>query len=155
MAIAPGEIAPEFSTKNQDGKTVTLSQFKGKPVLLYFYPKDDTPGCTKEACEFRDSYSELQSHGAVILGISKQDEASHRQFKAKYHLPFDLLVDGDGTIAQAYGVGTVPLLGFFKRQSVLIGPDGRVIRQYPSVDPAQHAHEVLEELKKLERRSGS
>src|SRR4051812_23472017 len=88
FALEPGQAAPEFSAKNQDGKTIKLSELKGKPVLMYFYPKDDTPGCTKEACSFRDEYAKFKQKGAVILGVSAQDEASHRKFREKYHLPF-------------------------------------------------------------------
>lgn len=145
-ALSTGQQAPDFELKNQDGKVVRLSDFKGKPVIVYFYPKDDTPGCTKEACQFRDEYAKFKQHGAVILGISRQDEKSHREFREKYHLPFDLLVDETGDVAKAYGVGKIPLFGFLHRESVLIGPDGKVVRFYGSVDPAKHAAQVLQDL---------
>ena len=146
MALTAGEAAPAFSAKNQDGKIVHLSDFKGRPVLIYFYPKDDTPGCTKEACSFRDEYSKFQALGAVVLGVSRQNEASHRAFKAKYHLPFDLLADNDGKLAQSFSIGAMPIVGLHKRQSVLIGSDGRVIRIYPDVDPGTHTATVIQDL---------
>jgi peroxiredoxin Q/BCP len=148
MAISPGEMAPEFALKNQNGAVIRLSEQRGKFVLIYFYPKDETPGCTKEACNFRDEYSKIKEMNAVVFGISKQDEKSHQKFIAKHKLPFDLLVDSDGAVAKAYGVGTMPLVGFHKRQSILIGPDGKVIRFYSDVDPATHVAEVLADIKK-------
>ncbi len=146
LALSAGALAPNFSTKNQDGKTVSLSDFAGKPILLYFYPKDETPGCTKEACQFRDQFAEFKKQGAVVLGLSRQDEESHKKFSAKYHLPFDLLVDKDGAIAKAYGVGKFPVVGLLKRQSVLISKDGHVIKFYEDVDPEKHPAEVLKDL---------
>jgi peroxiredoxin Q/BCP len=140
--IAPGTAIPEVSAPNQDGKVVKLSDFKGKPVLLYFYPKDDTPGCTKEACHLRDDYTRFQKAGAVVLGISKQDAASHKAFREKYHLPFDLLTD-DGSVAKAFGVETIPVVGYHQRQSILIGADGKVIKFFDNVDPEAHSAEVL------------
>lgn len=144
--LTAGDTAPDFAGKNQDGHVIRFSDFKGKPVLIYFYPKDDTPGCTKEACSFRDEYSKFQKLGAVILGVSTQDENSHKAFKAKHHLPFDLLADVDGSIAKAFGVGTMPIVGLVKRQSVLIGADGKVIRFYSDVSPGAHTDEVLKDL---------
>lgn len=146
FALSAGALAPNFSTKNQNGKIVSLSDFAGKPVLLYFYPKDETPGCTKEACQFRDQFAEFKKQGAVVLGLSRQDEKSHKKFTEKYHLPFDLLVDKDGAIAKAYGVGQIAVVGFLKRQSVLIGKDGHVIKFYEDVDPEKHPAEVLKDL---------
>jgi peroxiredoxin Q/BCP len=146
--IPAGEKAPEFALKNQNGQIVRLSEQRGKFVLIYFYPKDDTPGCTKEACNFRDEYSEIKKLNAVVFGISKQDEKSHQKFIAKHKLPFDLLVDSDGEVAKAYGVGTMPVIGFHKRQSVLIGPDGKVLHFYGDVDPAKHVSEVIADIKK-------
>src|ERR1700677_2182504 len=138
FALSVGALAPNFSTKNQDGKTVSLSDFAGKPVLLYFYPKDETPGCTKEACEFRDKYTEFKKRGAVVIGISVQDEKSHLEFKTKHHLPFDLVVDTDGSIAKSFGVGKYPAAGLLKRQSVLIGKNGNVLKFYEDVNPDTH-----------------
>ncbi len=146
--IAAGEKAPEFALKNQNGIVVRLSEQRGKFVLIYFYPKDDTPGCTKEACNFRDEYSEIKKLNAVVYGISRQDEKSHQKFIAKHKLPFDLLVDADGSVAEAYGVGTMPVVGFHKRQSILIGPDGKVVRFYGDVDPNKHVEEVLSDIRK-------
>jgi peroxiredoxin Q/BCP len=141
--LAPGSPAPDIAAKNQDGKTVKLSELKGKPVLVFFYPKDDTPGCTREASELRDDYAKYQALGVTVLGVSRQGALSHRAFREKYKLPFDLLVDEDGSIARAFGVGTFPVLGFAKRQSVLVGSDGRVVRFFRDVDPATHSAEVL------------
>ena len=149
LGLAPGSAVPDFSAPNQDGKTVKLSDFRGKPVLIYFYPKDDTPGCTKEACHFRDEYSQFQKLGAVILGISRQDAKSHQEFKKKHRIPFDLLVDEDGKVAESLGVKTMPIIGFHKRQSILIGPDGKVAKFYADVDPNKHTAEVLKDLAAL------
>lgn len=148
MAISAGTPAPEFTAKNQDGKDVKLSDFKGKFVLLFFYPKDDTPGCTKEACSFRDSYADLKKLNTVVLGISRQDTDSHKKFIAKHKLPYDLLIDSDGSVAKAFGVGTMPIIGFHQRKSVLVGPDGKVVKFYESVDPEKHVPEVIEDVKK-------
>jgi peroxiredoxin Q/BCP len=143
VGLTQGQVAPDFSVKNQDGKAVSLADLKGKFVLLYFYPKDDTPGCTKEACSFRDGFHDLQKHGAVVFGVSKQDDESHRAFKAKHKLPFDLLVDTEGKLAASYGIGTMPVIGFYKRESVLIGPSGKVVKIYKDVSPEIHTHQVL------------
>jgi thioredoxin-dependent peroxiredoxin len=148
LAVAAGSQAPDFSGKNQDGKTIKLADFKGKFVLLYFYPKDDTPGCTKEACSFRDQFADLKKMNTAVVGVSRQDAASHQKFIAKHKLPFDLLVDENGEIAKAFGVGLMPIVGFHKRQSVLIGPDGKVVAFYESVDPSKHVAEVMADVKK-------
>ena len=147
MAVAAGAQAPHFSAKNQDGKEIHLTDLKGQFVLIYFYPKDDTPGCTKEACDFRDHYTEIKKLNTVVLGISRPDAESHKKFIAKHKLPFDLLVDTDGKIAESFGVGTMPIVGFHKRQSILIGPDGKVVHFYDSVDPKTHVDEVLKDIK--------
>ncbi|MBI3542478.1 MAG: peroxiredoxin [Deltaproteobacteria bacterium] len=147
MALKVGDPAPDFSAKNQDGKTIHLADFKGKqPVLLYFYPKDDTPGCTKEACSFRDRFAKFKELGAVVLGVSGQGAKSHQEFRAKHKLPFDLLVDSDGAINKAYDVGTMFVVGFYKRRSVLIGKDGKLLRYYEDVNPETHAAEVIKDL---------
>lgn len=140
--------APEFSGINQDGKAIHLSDFNGKFVLIFFYPKDDTPGCTKEACSFRDEYAKIKALNSVVLGVSRQDQRSHLEFKNKHKLPFDLLVDKDGTIAQAFGVGQMPVIGLTKRQSVLIGPDRKIIQFYSDVNPENHTREVLADIQK-------
>lgn len=142
-ALPLGGSVPDFTAPNQDGKPVTLSAFRGKPVLVYFYPKDDTPGCTKQACDLRDRHERFQRAGAVILGVSRQDAASHTAFRAKHRLPFDLLTDADGAIAKALGIETIPLLGVHKRQSLVVGPDGTLLAFFPDVDPGKHAEEVL------------
>ncbi len=141
--LEPGTAAPDVSAPNQDGKLVKLSDFKGSPVLLFFYPKDDTPGCTKEACALRDAYTKYQKQGIVILGVSKQDPASHKAFIEKHKLPFDLLADEDGSVAKAFDVKRVPLFGWFKRQSVLLDADHKVVKFFDDVDPNKHAEEVL------------
>ena len=148
MALAPGDPVPDFTAKNQDGKLIHLSDFHGKPVLIYFYPKDETPGCTQEACTIRDEFAKFRKQGAVVLGVSTQDEASHKEFKTRHKLPFDLLVDQDGKVAKALGVESIPGLGLHKRQSVLIGTDGKVIKVYKDVDPSRHASEVLKDFQK-------
>lgn len=145
-SLKPGDFVPDFSAKNQDGKTLRLSEFRGKPVLLYFYPKDDTPGCTQEACSLRDADAALKERGLVVLGISAQNEKSHQAFKKKHSLPFDLLVDSDHKISKLLGVKRIPLLGFHWRQSLLIDPEGKLIRFYRSVRPSHHTEQVLEDL---------
>jgi thioredoxin-dependent peroxiredoxin len=132
---------------NQNKEKVELSSFKGKLVLIYFYPKDDTPGCTAEACEFRNHYKEFQQKGVTILGVSRQDAESHQKFRKKYHLPFDLLSDQDGKFAKSLGVETMPVIGFHQRQSLLIGRDGKVIKFYSKVDPKTHSQEILKEIR--------
>jgi thioredoxin-dependent peroxiredoxin len=149
MSLAPGDPAPDFSASNQDGKSIRLSELRGHPVLLYFYPKDDTPGCTKEACGFRDGFEEFRKLGAIVFGVSSQDEKSHQAFRSKYALPFDLLVDSRGELSRSFEVGSIPLLGLFKRQSVLIDAQGRIARVYPDVDPAAHPSEVLVDLRRI------
>lgn len=149
LGLKPGDVVPDFKAKNQNGVEVQLSHYKGKPVLLYFYPKDDTPGCTKEACQFRDKYSDFKKLGVVIFGISKQDEKSHQKFIKKHRIPFDLLIDSDGSIAESLGVETMPIVGFHKRQSILIGPDGKMAKFYDSVDPDKTADEVMKDLKEM------
>jgi peroxiredoxin Q/BCP len=144
LGVLPvGAVVPDFSAPNQDGKVISLGQLRGQPVLIYFYPKDDTPGCTKQACELRDRYERFRKAGVAILGVSRQDSASHRAFKAKHRLPFDLLTDGDGSIARALGVETIPLFGLHKRQSLVVAADGRLLGFLSDVDPSRHADDVL------------
>jgi peroxiredoxin Q/BCP len=151
MAIEEGAKAPAFSMKDQDGKTVKLADFKGKQVVLYFYPKDNTSGCTAEACSFRDHYAQLKKKGAVVLGVSKDDEKSHTKFAQKYQLPFPLLVDLDHKVAEAYGAwGEKSLYGrkFLGtiRSTFLIGADGKLKKAWPKVKVAGHTEQVLEAL---------
>ena len=141
--------APQFEAEDQDGRQVNLRDLKGKWVVLYFYPKDDTPGCTKEACNLRDNYSEIQKRGAVVLGVSGDTAASHRKFIDKYELPFQLLVDDENnSIARAYGAyGTKNLYGKtydgVLRSTFVIAPDGRIAHVWPKVKPDDHGEEVV------------
>ncbi|HET9449928.1 MAG TPA: thioredoxin-dependent thiol peroxidase, partial [Aggregicoccus sp.] len=143
-----GDAAPSFELQDQQGRTVKLSDFAGKHVVLYFYPKDDTPGCTVEACNFRDEHSTLEAAGAVVLGVSPDDEKSHQKFTAKFNLPFPLLVDEGHKIADAYGVwGEKQFAGRtymgVNRATFLIGPDGKLARVWPKVKVEGHVDEVL------------
>jgi peroxiredoxin Q/BCP len=146
--IEEGKKAPAFALKNQAGQTVKLADFAGKNVVLYFYPKDDTPGCTTEACAFRDEHSKLKKAGAVVLGVSPDNEGRHTKFIAKYSLPFDLLADVDHAVAEKYGAwGEKTLYGRkymgLIRSTFLIGPDGKVKKVWPKVKVKEHAAEVL------------
>jgi thioredoxin-dependent peroxiredoxin len=145
--LATGTMAPDFSTQmvTADGtKPVKLSDFRGKTVILYFYPKDQTPGCTKEACAFRDGYAKLSQAGIVVLGCSVQDADSHTAFIKKYNLPFPLLVDPDKKIATAYGAANgIPALGLDRRITYVIDPQGKIEKVYPKVDPSTHASEII------------
>lgn len=149
LGFKNGDPIPDFEAKNQDGKTIKLSQFLGKPVILFFYPKDQTPGCTTEACNFRDKFSVFQKQGAVLLGVSTQDEKSHKLFQRKYHLPFDLLVDTDGQIAKKMQVSSIPVLGYHKRRTLLIDRTGHLFKYYESVEPSEHVFQLMEDLKVL------
>ena len=145
---AVGQPAPAFQSVDQDGKPVSLAEFKGRAVVLYFYPKDDTPGCTKEACSFRDGYAQIQATGAVILGVSADDAKSHKAFAEKYHLPFQLVADAKHAIIDAYGV-RMPLMGWAKRTTFIIDKAGVVQKVFEGVSPATHEPEVLAALKAL------
>ncbi|PSO65888.1 MAG: peroxiredoxin, partial [Cyanobacteria bacterium QH_2_48_84] len=136
MALTVGTKAPSFSTKDDEGKTVSLSDFAGKTVVLYFYPKDDTPGCTKEAQNFRDNHTQYQDKDVVVLGVSQDDEASHKQFKQKYGLPFTLLTDVDGAITKAYDVDGG---GYAKRATYIIDGDGKISHVDTNVQASSHA----------------
>ncbi|WP_305794046.1 thioredoxin-dependent thiol peroxidase [Myxococcus sp. CA039A] len=143
-----GDAAPDFVLQDQDGNSVTLSQLAGKNVVLYFYPKDDTPGCTVEACSFRDEHSVLEAAGAVVLGVSADSTASHRKFATKFNLPFPLLADTEHQVSDAYGVwGEKSLYGRkflgINRATFLIGPDGKVKQVWPKVKVNGHVVEVL------------
>ncbi len=146
--LKPGMPAPAFTAKDQEGRTVSLADFKGKStVVLYFYPKDDTPGCTKEACSLRDSFGAIREAGAVILGVSADDVASHAAFSQKFHLPFPILADPDRTIIEAYGV-RMAVLGIAKRVTFIIGKDGLIQDIVEDVKAAQHDQQVLALLRK-------
>jgi peroxiredoxin Q/BCP len=149
--IEAGAMAPDFELETDTGERVRLSSYRGKPVILYFYPRDDTPGCTKEACSIRDSWGEFERRGAVVLGVSTDSVASHQRFKAKYHLPFTLLADSEHEVAELYGVWKPKrlmgksFLGIV-RSTFLIDAEGRVAKVWPKVDPAKHTDWVLSEL---------
>jgi peroxiredoxin Q/BCP len=147
--LKEGDIAPDFSSKDQNGNPVKLSDHKGKKVVLYFYPKDDTPGCTKEACSFRDADDVFNSKGIKVFGVSTDDEKSHQKFISKFQLPFDLLADTDKSIVESYGVwGEKSMYGKkymgTTRKTFLIGEDGRIAKIFDKVNVEQHADEVLE-----------
>ena len=148
LSLKPGDPAPAFSALATDGSTIRLADLKGHPVILYFYPKDDTPGCTKEACAFRDGYAAFQKKGAVILGVSADSVKSHGKFTEKFNLPFPLLADEDKSIVKAYGAwGEKSFMGRryegIHRVTFLIGADGRIEKVWPKVKPEEHAAEVL------------
>ncbi len=149
MAILEGQKAPDFSLEGSDGKTHALKDYAGKTLVLYFYPKDNTPGCTKEACTFRDLYGELQQLAVTLLGVSKDGLGSHDKFIAKFGLPFVLLSDPATTMMQAYGAfGEKKLYGKVSlgtiRSTVVVGPDGTVLKHWPTVKQAEtHPNDVL------------
>lgn len=148
--LVPGTVAPNFRAQDQAGRTVSLQQLRGKPVVLYFYPKDKTPGCTLEARGFRDAQAAFEKLGAVVLGVSSQDAKSHEAFAEAERLGFSLLDDHDRTIAKAYGVGQVlPLTGLDSRVTFLIDKGGVVRTVWPDVDPSKHPQEVLAALAAL------
>ena len=146
--IEEGMPAPDFTLTSDAGESITLSELRGKPVVLYFYPKDDTTGCTTQACGIRDAYGEFERAGAVVLGVSPDDEASHVKFRNKYDLPFALLADTDHKVAELYGVwgekkyAGRTYLGVF-RSTFVIGEDGVVKRVMHNVKPDTHADDVL------------
>lgn len=146
--IEEGKAAPDFELTTDTGERVKLSDYRGKPVVLYFYPKDDTPGCTVEACGFRDAYSDFEQRGAIILGVSPDDEASHVKFKNKFSLPFTLLADPEHEVAEKYGVwGEKKYAGktYFgvQRSTFLIDEDGNVAKVMHNVKPDGHPEQVL------------
>jgi len=147
--LEPGEKAPPFTLTDSSGSKVSLADFAGHDVILYFYPKDDTPGCTKEACGFRDAWDDLQALGVTVLGVSADDAASHGKFASKYRLPFPLLTDTDRSVMKAYGAyGEKKMYGITRmgviRSTVWIGPDGRVRRHWARVsNAAEHPDKVL------------
>jgi len=146
----PGDTAPDFRLVDQNGTIRSLSDFSGQWVVLYFYPKDDTPGCTKEACSFRDDLTTLEKLGAKVVGVSVDDSDSHSKFASKYHLPFPLLADADGKVADSYGALTnLLLLKIAKRYTFLIDPKGKIAKVYLSVDTSRHSQEIVNDLKKL------
>jgi peroxiredoxin Q/BCP len=147
--LKEGSAAPNFTAKTANGETVKLKDLRGRKVVLYFYPKDDTPGCTKEACSFRDEFADFKKSGIEVLGVSPDSEASHKKFAAKYKLPFTLLADPDHAIADTYGVwGEKKFMGRtymgVKRMTFLIDEKGKLKKVFEKVKPEEHAREVLE-----------
>src|ERR1700704_2106950 len=152
LKLKEGDLAPDFTALTNGGGTISLADLKGKNVILYFYPKDDTPGCTKEACAFRDHFAEFKKKGAVVLGVSPDPVKAHDKFVEKFKLPFTLLADEDKKIVADYGVwGEKSFMGRkymgTHRVTFLIGPDGRIKTIWPKVKPEEHAAEVLQALK--------
>jgi peroxiredoxin Q/BCP len=152
VSVEEGRPAPDFSLTSDSGETVSLASLRGAPVVLYFYPKDDTPGCTAQACGIRDAWGEFQGAGAVVLGVSPDGEESHAKFKAKYGLPFPLLADDRHEVAEQYGVwGERNYAGRtfmgVERSTFVIAPDGTVARVMRKVDPKTHADDVLAALR--------
>jgi peroxiredoxin Q/BCP len=150
-----GHPAPEFELADQDGQLHSLEDYRDRWVVLYFYPKDETPGCTTEACEFRDNIFAFRERNAVILGVSLDDVESHKAFAENHSLPFTLLADTEGAAAEAYGVKTRMLgMTVAKRQTFIIDPEGRVAKHYTKVKPATHSAEILADLDRLAAATG-
>lgn len=141
-----GATAPDFQAKTADGKPVRLSDGQGHPRVVYFYPKDETPGCTKEACAFRDAWDRYTARDVWVFGVSRDSEKSHEEFRKKHSLPFPLAADEDGNIQKAYGVPNA-FPGIAARMTFLVGPDGKIVHVWTDVDPAIHADEVLGRVK--------
>ena len=145
-----GQPAPDFNLPDSKGQVHTLAEFSGKWTVLYFYPKDDTPGCTKEACSFRDDLAQLDKLGAKVVGVSVDDTDSHAKFAEKYHLPFPLLADKDGKVADSYGALTnLFVIKLAKRYTFLIDPQSNIAKVYQSVDTSRHSQEIIDDLKQL------
>lgn len=145
---AAGTRAPDFSLMDQHGQDVTLADFRGKWIVLYFYPKNDTPGCTEEACNFRDDITQLGALGAQVLGVSIAESAANAEFARKYHLPFPLLADREGLVAKRYGAyADWFVFRFAKRYTFLIDPQGTIAKTYLKVDPSTHSAEIIADLK--------
>jgi len=148
--LKSGDDAPNFTLPDNQGRQVSLSDFKSKWVVLYFYPKDDTPGCTTEACHFRDDFKLLENLGAQVVGMSIDDSFSHKKFAEKYNLPFPLLSDASGEVASLYGaLNNFLVIKLAKRYTYLINPQGKIAKIYLSVDTSKHSQEIIEDLKKL------
>jgi peroxiredoxin Q/BCP len=154
MSLNVGDPAPTFELLDGDGNLVRLSDLQGKWVVLYFYPRDNTPGCTKEACGFRDAYPDFESNAVVVLGVSTDDAKSHTKFATKFNLPFPLLVDEGGAVAERYGCyGLKKFMGKeymgITRSTFIIDPAGNLARIYPKVKPESHAQEVFQDITSL------
>jgi peroxiredoxin Q/BCP len=153
-ATAPkiGEKAPDFSLPDAKGEMLSLASLQGNWLVLYFYPKDDTPGCTKEACSFRDDIHQLEKLGAKVVGISVDDSGSHTEFAKKYHLPFPLLSDKDGAVANKYGALTnLGVVKMAKRYTFLIDPKGVLQKSYLSVDTSRHSQQIIDDLSAIQQ----
>lgn len=150
-----GSAAPEFKLQDQNGKWRQLKDFRGKWVALYFYPKDQTPGCTTQACEFRDNIFVFRDASAVIVGVSVDDVESHKKFSEKHGLPFPILADSSKETAKKYGVlkSYLGKLELAKRDTFLIDPQGRIVKHYPDVDPKGHSQVVLKDIKELQKKA--
>ena len=145
-----GDPAPDFSAPVTDGSTVSLADFRGRKLVMYFYPMDDTPGCTRQACKFRDDWHSFQEMGVVLVGISADKPAANAAFAQKFHLPFPLLSDTDGAFARQYGAWmNLGIAGFARRYTYVIDPDGRIAQVYTDVSVSEHSAEVLADLQRL------
>jgi len=151
MKMAVGEIAPDFSLKDQHGESRDISSYRNRWVVLYFYPRDDTPGCTREACRFRDDYPAARKLGVEILGISVDSPESHAKFAGKYGLPFPLLADTGGNVARKYGaLWSFGPIRFARRRTFIIDPQGKIEKIYRKVSPDTHSLEVIADLRRLQ-----
>lgn len=154
--INVGDPAPKFALLDQESKGHTLANYRGRWVVLYFYPKDDTPGCTTEACNFRDDLPALRALNVQILGISVDDSKSHARFAQKYQIPFPLLVDKEGDVARLYGsLWSIGPLRIAKRYTFVIDPDGRIAKIYRNVKPVSHSRELQQDIKELQKKSSA
>ncbi len=155
-SLTEGDEAPAFVLQDQSGTEHRLSDYRGEWVVLYFYPKDDTPGCTAEACHFRDDIIQLRDLKAQLFGISLDDRDSHEAFAEKYSLPFPLLSDPDGKVAKAYGsLWSLGPIKFARRHTFIVDPEGRIARLYRSVKPKQHSQQIVKDLKALQQASST
>lgn len=146
-----GQDAPPFLLKDASGNTHHLSDYAGEYLVLYFYPKDDTPGCTEEACQFRDDWAQFQKLGAKVVGVSVDNSESHANFSKKYHLPFPLLADTDGKVAERYqALSNFLVFKIAKRYTFLINPTGKVVKVYTSVNTSKHAQQIIDDLKTMQ-----
>jgi peroxiredoxin Q/BCP len=152
-ALQIGDDAPSFTLNDAQGQTHYLSDYAGKYLVLYFYPKDDTPGCTKEACHFRDDMAQLEKLGANVVGVSVDNSASHADFAKKYHLPFPLLIDANGAVADSYqSLTNLYIIKIAKRHTFLISPTGKIAKVYTSVDTSNHSQQIIDDLKLLQHK---